>query len=394
MGRRRLQKTGNLFRDGRWWRLRWWEDALDAAGNVARRRPSAIIGPCEGPGKLTERAASRKAWDDILSKIDAYNACPQSVVTLQQFVSQKFEPEVVWSLKHSGKLHYGYCLGKILPACGSKPLREVKAADIQALVRKLIDAGYSTQTATHVRNAFSAVFSHAKRVGFYSGENPASLVRLPQMQRAERSALSWTQAQDALRALPSPVKEMALLSMSTSLNVAELCGLRRKWVNLSAGFVMTAGEALPPFSIAVRENYYRNRYGTTKTGSRRRIVPIPEAVMPFLAGLLARPKFNGPDDPVFASSAGTPIDAHNTNNRLFRKVAKGIGAKLTWHVFRHSCATFAEAVGMAKSDRMALMGHGAGAMTDHYTHSDIERRRTSVNEIAGRLLPTEPGVVQ
>lgn len=60
-------------------------------------------------------------------------------------------------------------------------------------------------------------------------------------------------------------------------------------------------------------------------------------------------------------------------------------AWLSWHVFRHTHATLGEQIGMSLSDRQAQMGHGDVRMTMHYTHSDIERRRTSIEAIAGRL---------
>jgi hypothetical protein len=58
----------------------------------------------------------------------------------------------------------------------------------------MLAKGYSVQTAKHVRNTVSAIFTHAKRRGFHSGDNPATLVRLPEMIRKEARALSFEQA--------------------------------------------------------------------------------------------------------------------------------------------------------------------------------------------------------
>jgi integrase len=96
--------------------------------------------------------------------------------------------------------------------------------------------------------------------------------------------------------------------------------------------------------------------------------------------------FNRPDDVVFCSGIGTPIDAHNVNNRVFRPLAAELGFPVSWHIFRHSAATFCEHVEMPMSDREKLMGHAAAHMTAHYTHSDVLRRRGYQNEIAARLL--------
>lgn len=214
------------------------------------------------------------------------------------------------------------------------------------------------------------------------------------MLRRERGALTFDQAQQALAVLPSPVREMAFLSMTTSLNVAELCGLRWKRVNLSGDWLLADGEPLAPWSLRVAENYYRNRYGSVKTGRRNRIVPIPAVAAPLLAELRRTSKYAGPDDPVFACSTGRPVDAHNTNSRVLAKIGRALGVPVSWHVLRHTCATLAEVIGMARSDREAMMGHAAGGrMLDRYTHGDIERRRAGVNEMAARLVAAA-GVVQ
>jgi hypothetical protein len=44
---------------------------------------------------------------------------------------------------------------------------------------------------------------------------------------------------------------------------------------------------------------------------------------------------------------------------------------------------------MTLSDRQAQMGHGDVRMTLHYTHSDLNRRRESIETMTDRLI-TEP----
>ena len=48
---------------------------------------------------------------------------------------------------------------------------------------------------------------------------------------------------------------------------------------------------------------------------------------------------------------------------------------------------------MPLSDRQAQMGHAAGNITLHYTHSDIERRRGAVEQMAGKLTG-QPEIAQ
>ncbi len=384
MPRRRFQR-GSVYREGNWWRVRWREDVRLPNGSLKSVRRSTVVGPCRGPGAISRKEAGKRAWDTVLSHVNANASVPASMMTVGQFITQIFEPEVVWTLKHAGKLHYQYAAKKIIKGLGDIPLRDLKASDIQAYVRRLVETGYRRVPGI-VRTALHTIIEHAKRTGHFTGDNPAALVRLPHITHQEKHALTWEEAGKVVSMLPSPYREMALLSLSTSLNVAELTGLVWKRVNLTDQTVIVDGDVIPPFSLAVRVNYYRGVWDTTKVTARNRIQPIPAVVVPLLAELSNRKSFTGPDDPVFASRTGTPVDAHNINNRWFKKIGKKLGVKVSWHIFRHTCATMMKNNGVPKADRIAIMGHSQESMTEHYTHSDIGRRREFVDGIAGRLF--------
>ena len=66
---------------------------------------------------------------------------------------------------------------------------------------------------------------------------------------------------------------------------------------------------------------------------------------------------------------------------------------LSWHVCRHTHFTLGEQIGMALSDRQARMGHGDIRMTMHYTHSDMDRRRTGIEETTQKLMGKPGGTV-
>jgi len=103
---------------------------------------------------------------------------------------------------------------------------------------------------------------------------------------------------------------MVLFAILTSMNIAEICGLQWKRVNLNEQFTTVDGESLPPLTIAVRAQWYRGEYGSVKAKSRRRNLPIPVALRGVLAKIKERTKFTGPDDPVFAARTGKPVDEH------------------------------------------------------------------------------------
>ena len=384
MARRRGQQRAYVHKQGSSWYVAYREDALDANGRIVRVRRNRKIANAK---EVTKREAQRIA-DEWLRSVNAQSQQPCSLLTVEQFVNARFIPDVVWSRKHAGRKHYDYVLGNhVLPALGEMKLRDVTNDHVQELVRRKIEAGYSAQTAVHIRNTISAVFNHVKLKRAYQGDNPAQGVRMPEMKRKEAHALRFEQARELLSGLKSPTKEMALTSMLTGLNVAEMLGLRWKRVNLTDGAVLAGGEALPPYCLAVRENYYRGEFGSVKAPSRRRIVPLCARLVEALQAHRERSSRTGSDDLVFSTKTGKPLSERNLLRRQLKPVGTDLGMPwLSWHVFRHTHATFGEEIGMALSDRQAQMGHGDVRMTMHYTHSDLERRRKSISVMEAELF--------
>ena len=299
LARRRLQQKGDLFNQGGMWKLRWHEDKIGPDGELTRGWSRAVhIGPSAGSLKLTEKEARRLGWENFLSKLDAGVCAPHSAVTIRNFVEQRFLPDHVALLKRSGRSHYESMLKHVLPMLQNLRLKDVTAADIQKLASSMLAKDYSVQTVKHIRTVISAIFTHAKRLGWHTGDNPAKLVRLPEMVRKEAHALSFEQAIATLTALKSPAREMVLFAILTSMNIAEICGLQWKRVNLSEQFTTVDGESLPPLTIAVRQQWYRGEYGSVKAKSRRRNLPIPLTLRAVLATMRERKQFTAPADPV------------------------------------------------------------------------------------------------
>jgi integrase len=383
MARRRAQQKGYVHKQGNAWYLAFRQDALDADGKIVRVRRNQKIAEAK---EVSKREAQRLARE-ILNRVDDQAQRPMSLVTVRDFIETRFKADVIWALKHAGQLHYSYILDKhVLPAMGDVRLRDVSSDHVQALVRKKYEAGYAVQTVVHIRNAISAVFNHAKLKRAYWGDNPVQGVRMPEMQHKETHALSFSVGNELLSRLPSPAREMVLLSMTTSLNVAEMLGLSWKRVNLTDETVVVGSEGLQPRSLVVRENCYRGKFGTVKAKSRRRTVPLSTTTVKALQGLRSGSEFNEPDDLVFAARKGTPLNEMTLLRRVIKPIAVKLGMPwLSWHVFRHTHATLGEQIGMTLSDRQAQMGHGDVRMTMHYTHSDLERRRAGIEAMSERL---------
>jgi integrase len=388
MPRGRGVQKGSVYAQGPSWFVRFYE--YDAEGG--KQQKAERVGPAEGRDRLTKREAIQKAKEEFLDQVNRRNMRPSSSMLVADFVELKFVPQVVEKKKKAGKNHYRYLLKAfVLPAIGQMKLHDVSMDHVERMLAQMRHEGYSHQTSLHAKNAISAVFRHARRLKLYLDENPARDIDMGERPVArKRETYTWEQAQLVVRYLPTPIREMALLSLATSMNVAEMCGVRRRCCNFTSEPIMVDGEMLAPYSIAVRENYYRNEYGSLKKGSRCRNVPITPELAARLQALC-----QGPDHELqlFSSRNDTPLDAHNIAARTFKPLEKKLGFPVTWHAFRRAHSGFAGQLSdIPVEDRVATLGHTDARMSLYYSVADLERRRKIPAEILSRIDPGEETV--
>lgn len=285
---------------------------------------------------------------------------PLPAMSMADFVESKFVPEYVALKRPAGRAHFYGMLKHIVspervdrafqattrgsnpkpspdwPYMDSARLYDVTRERIEDLIARLIERGYSIQTATHIRNVLRSIFAHAIKASCYMGMNPATLVTLPAMARRAARSLSMGQLSQVMMHLQYPEREIALISLFTEMRVAEICGLQWKYVNLSGARTRMNGDWLPPMMIAVRNQSYRAQI-TPVMEHRRRNHRIPELLSHILTILRARSRFPGPDDFVLASRNGTPICQENVGARKLKKIGTALDMPwLSWNVFHRT----------------------------------------------------------
>ena len=368
----RRQNIDLYLQDG-FWRLRWCNDASDANGfGDGHGRKPAWIGPATGPERLTRKQAQQVAWENFLSRPDQNARAPESAMTIAEFVESKFVPEHVASKSLSGRTHYHAILKHVLtpeevdrvfqvdvekskarlkalphwPYLNGVRLCDTRPDDVQRLMSAALARGYSTQTVKHIRNVVGAIFTHARKEQCFIGDNPASLVQLPGMIRKEAHALTLAQTNEVLGVMRYPEKEMTLIAILTSMNMAEICGLQWKCMNLTEAWSNAFGEPIPPKTIAVRKQWLGGELRSVEKKSRQRNLPIPEPLLPILLGMSHRAEFTGPDDFVLVSRAGTPVNESNIAARRLKPIGKDLQMPwLSWHVLRRTHTTLAYELG-------------------------------------------------
>jgi integrase len=384
--RRRGVQQGYLYKRGPSWLVQFTEYARGENGTEPVSRCERV-GPCVGPERLTKQEAQREANRLYLDDINRRNLKPSSSMLVKDFITAKFEPQVVEKRKPGGRKHYAYILRRfIVPLIGERRLCDIDADAVELLMAR-VRSDLSHQTVLHCQHVVSRIFGLAIKLRLYHEINPASVVEageapLPR----KRPGYTWHQAALVLARLREPARLMAKLSIATSMNIAEICGLRLRWCNFTDQIQVIDGEVLAPFTVGVRENWYDGQRGSLKTGKRMRNLGVPlDLAAELVAYIAGRENFHGPDDPLFCSRTGTPVDQHNLSNRILRPLSVKLGFPVTWHGFRRAHSTFVGTFdGVAVEDRVATMGHADARMTLHYSLADVERRRG----ISERILTT------
>ena len=376
----RLPYHVDLYREGGAWKFRVNENLFNVRGFREHSwREPVHIGPAIGPEKLTRKQAQRVVWERLPLAPQPRPVPANIGMNIADFVEKAFVPEHVSIKGLAGRTHYRAILKHVLtpeevqrvfkveteksrtrlkaipdwPYLSHLELSQTRPQHIEALMLAAQARGYSMQTVTHIRNVVSAIFSHAIKNNYFHGQNPASQVAVPGMSRKEAHMLSLPQLKAVLQLMRYPEREMTLLAIVTGMNVAEICGLQWKHVNLLGFDVDDTGERLPARTIAVRKQWYRGELNSVKIG-RTRNVPIPDLIFPVLTALSQRARFTRPEDFVLVSEAGTPVNETNIASRRLKSVGHELGMPwLSWHVFRRTRKDYQQRLGPRFVERMA-----------------------------------------
>ena len=297
--------------------------------------------------------------------LDADRSLPEEAAgpTVEEFVRRAFVPEHVATKQLAGQMHYRAMLKHVIhpedvdrifggawassrsklkgvpgwPYVGSLPLSDVRPDHVQRLIAAAMAHGYSTQTVAHIRRVTSAIFICARRRGLFGGENPAAVAAGPEIVHNRAHVLTLHQTRAALQAMRYPEKEMALIALLTGMNLAEICGLQWKFVNMTSSLRTLDDELIAPRTISVRNTWRRGELVNWTRRNHNASVEITDALLTVLASLSSRKECTGPDDFVLASPTGKPLSQRYIAVRRLKAIGDSIGAPwLSWQVLRRT----------------------------------------------------------
>jgi len=372
---------GWLFKRGKRnpvWIGRFREDYLTADGARKRRERSVVLGRCAQIGK---RHAQR-LLSERLASINQGTHKPEMVIPFERFVLERWEPNLLPTLRFSTQRKYRSLIrAYLLPTLGKLNLSEIGPADVQAML-----AHFAKRLAPHtvltIRNAVSKILGTAVKWG-YVQVNAATGAQAPALiNQRERRTLSPDEARGLLSELAEPYSAMVTVALLSGLRRAEIFGLKWKYVHFE-------GKAL-----TVAETCFQGRVSAPKTRASKRKVFLADTALDALRAI--RPAHVQPDDLVFSTGRGTPMNPANVQSRVLDPACdRAKIGRVTWHHFRYTYSTWAEPTGESIKALQAQLGHTDARLTlGVYTQPMPEAQAKIASKIARVLLPVAPKLIE
>ena len=303
---------------------------------------------------------------------------------LSDFVELEWKPNAQLALKKSSVRYYGFQLDRyVVPALGPTQLCDLTRARIEACLSDLRRKGHASATVRGVRATLSTVLQVAVERG-HLDKNPVHGIRLRETEaRKERRFYSPPQVRMLLAVLPEPCRTIVLLAVLTGLRIGEILALRWKRVDLLRG------------TLEVAETFSEGEFGTPKTRSSRRSIPISSILRQALEEHHKRSPRNQGEDLLFSTPKGTPMSPKNLYNRQLAPGCDRIQQpRVSWHSFRHTHATLLAEVGESLETAQALLGHSDLETTlNTYMHAIPDSQRRAVERVGDMFADLTQGVL-
>lgn len=375
MARPRYQDGSLLVRGKRRkvWLLRWREDVLQPNGSVTRIQRSETLGPVS---KITRQQA-RAVLQNRVGAVNQRHRRPQATMTFEDFVRLEWRPNAELALKKSTLKYYNFQLTRhIIPAFGATLLCNLSRMQIEALLSNLRQKGHAVATMRGVRATLSTVLQTAVERG-YLEKNAVHGIRIRETgAKPERRFYTPAQVRQLIQELTEPCRTVVLLAVLTGMRIGEILALRWGRVNLLRG------------TIEVAESYSDGEFGSPKTRSSSRVIPVSEYLRGILETHGGDPNSRTPQDLVFKTRTGAPLSSKNLYNRVLAPACDRIKQpRVSWHSFRHTHATLLAETGESIKTAQALLGHSdLGTTLNIYAHAIPDSQRRAVERVAGVLF--------
>jgi len=379
MARPRYQ-DGSLFIRGKRtkvWVARWREDLIREDGSLYRTQRTVVLGSIADLSRREARSLLQKR----VFEINQGRYRPRPVMTFERFAKDHWQPVALLPLKRSSARIYQFNLDKyVIPTLGPLRLCDVNRAAIQQSLLTFKGKGYSASTLHAIRVTVSKVLQAAVEMG-YLERNAAQGIQIGERQpTTTRVFLTPSQVKNLLAKLTEPCRTVVLTAVLTGMRIGEILALRWDRVDFLRG------------DIKVSETYSDGEFGSPKTRSSRRVIPMSSTLCKVVESYRVTCTHKEPEDLVFCTSKGTPLSPKNLYNRALAPTCDSLSLpRVSWHSFRHANATLMGEVGESIKTAQSILGHSDLETTlNTYMHAIPESQRRAVERVARVLFPDVP----
>jgi integrase len=337
-------------RDGiKTWKTFTGKGALAAAKKWRADATSQLgAGKRVAPSRETLRAAA-EAW------LAGAEADPPTILNRS---GHPYKPSVLRGYRAD---LYNYVLDDL----GAHRLSDIRRADLQALVDRLLGKGLSGSKIRNVVLPVRVIYRHALERDEVA-VNPAAALRLPNGHKPRDRAASATEAATLLAALPSDDRALWATAFYAGLRRGELRALRWHDVDLANGVIRVdrgwddyAGEISPksakgkrtvPITALLRDHLVEHKAATGRDGTD------------FVFGLHADRPFTPSYIRKRAAAAWQAENKRRAEEKLPPLQPIGL------HECRHTFVSLMHDAGLSLERIGDYVGHSSAYMTDRYRH--------------------------
>jgi integrase len=233
---RSRKQNGTIVRIGDRWYVRFWEHR-NIGGSIVRKRVSYQLGPVTTRGKNPPRDIEAEA-ERYMATINNGAVVAERIVTICDFVERVYLPWIEQYKRPSTAKGYRDIWEDHLKLhCGKMWLKETRTYHVQGWLNAIGSgpANLSRNTLKHIKSVVSAIFTLAKQLDYFQGENPSrdTATNPDATEPQETYAYTLEEVQAMLAVLPEPAATAFAVAAFMGLRHGEIQGLL--WENYHNG---------------------------------------------------------------------------------------------------------------------------------------------------------------
>ena len=265
----------------------------------------------------------------------------------------------------------------IKPAIGHYKLKALRQDIIQKFVNSLSDKGLAPSTVIDVFKLLSNALETAVDDGLIV-RNVANRVKLPKTTKPQITVLTQEQ-QNAFveQAKVTYMGVVYIFDLCTGMRLGELLGLKWQDIDFEQNQLHIKRILRKVKDPDNPEEHWHLEFGTPKTPTSERIIPLNETAIKVLADVWEQQEKNKEkantayedNDLVFCTQLGRPLDPNNIRRTCYSICAKIGVSNIHPHCLRHTFATRGAENNVDVRVMQKFLGHATIKETaDTYTH--------------------------